>query len=301
MQLSKICEAGSWHAVRRNANTGKEPMPGPYEARLLRVLDYIHDHPDGDLSLDRLADVAAMSRFHWHRVFRGMTGETCAQAVRRIRLHRAACRLVQSDCPVAEVATAVGIPNVQSFTRMFGTAYGMSPVAFRNRGELRPPRLQPGKGVTMTYPIDVTEIPAMRLAAVPHRGAYMEVSQAFERLGTILSSRNLWPQAGGIVGVYYDDPAAVPEAELRSHAGVAFEGEIPEGLDEVRLDGGRAAVLHFKGPYAGLPTAYDYLYGEWLPKSGEEPRDAPATEIYRNTPADTAPDDLLTDICLPIR
>lgn len=61
-----------------------------YEARLLRVLDHIYRNPEGDLSLDALADVVAMSRFHWHRVYQAMTGETCAEAVRRIRMHRAA-------------------------------------------------------------------------------------------------------------------------------------------------------------------------------------------------------------------
>ena len=58
-------------------------MPTTYEDRLRRVIDYIYDHAGEDLSLDTLADVAAMSRFHWHRVFRAMTGETCAKAVRR--------------------------------------------------------------------------------------------------------------------------------------------------------------------------------------------------------------------------
>ncbi len=94
-------------------------MPNTYETRLLRVLDYIHDNPAGDLSLDTLADVAAMSRFHWHRVFHGMTGETCAQAVRRIRLHRAACWLVQQDWPVKMVAARCGFDNVASFSRIF--------------------------------------------------------------------------------------------------------------------------------------------------------------------------------------
>ncbi|MEM9127216.1 MAG: AraC family transcriptional regulator, partial [Pseudomonadota bacterium] len=72
-------------------------MATSYEDRVLRVLAYIHENPAGDLSLDALADVAAMSRFHWHRVFRALTGETCAQAVRRIRLHRAAGWLVRTD------------------------------------------------------------------------------------------------------------------------------------------------------------------------------------------------------------
>ncbi|BBU54628.1 hypothetical protein KU6B_08930 [Mameliella alba] len=66
-----------------------------YEARIRRVTRYIVDTPDGDLSLDALADVAAMSRFHFHRVYAAMTGETVAQAVRRLRLHRAGKWLVQ--------------------------------------------------------------------------------------------------------------------------------------------------------------------------------------------------------------
>ena len=78
-------------------------MPNHLETRVLRVLAYIHDNPAGNLSLDRLADVAAMSRFHWHRVFRAMTGETCAQAVRRTRLHIAAIDLVNTVKPVAQI------------------------------------------------------------------------------------------------------------------------------------------------------------------------------------------------------
>jgi AraC family transcriptional regulator len=82
-------------------------------------LQYIHENPDGDLSLDALADVALMSRFHWHRVFHAMTGETCAQAVKRIRLYRASSWLLGTDKTVAEIATAVGYPNIQSYvTRM---------------------------------------------------------------------------------------------------------------------------------------------------------------------------------------
>ena len=90
-----------------------------YEQRVLRVLQYIHDNPAGDLSLDALSEIAMMSRFHWHRVFVGMTGETCAQAVRRTRLHLAATWLSNSDLPVADVAARAGYPNLQSFTRIF--------------------------------------------------------------------------------------------------------------------------------------------------------------------------------------
>ncbi len=278
-------------------------MRDVYEKRLLRVLDYIHANPGGDLSLDALADVAAMSRYHWHRVFFGMTGETLAEAARRVRLHRAACWLVQTDWPLEEVARKVGYANQQSFTRIFRDGYGTTPGAFRNRGELRPLLLKTEKGEHPVFPIEIKDHPPRILAALPHSGPYLEVGGTFERVSAVFTSRNLWQNARGMLGVYYDDPNAVPAKELRSHAGIILDSAdaVPEGLELVEVAGGKMATMHYKGPYAGLKAAYDHLYGEWLPNSGEDPRDDPAIEIYLNNPADTAPDDLETDVCLPIK
>lgn len=279
-------------------------MSEAYEKRLLRVIDHIHDHPGGDLSLDALADVAALSRFHFHRVFRGVTGETVVQAVRRLRLGRAAHLLVREAHPVAAIAAQVGYPNRASFDRAFREAFGMTPQSFRKRGELRPflSRPTPMKEFPMPEVILRAE-PARRLAAVPHRGPYAEISRAFEKLGTLAATRGLYPQATAMIGVYYDDPTAIPAADLTSHAGLAVPESLPlqAPLEEVRLPGGDCAVLTHKGPYAGLQASYDRLYGQWLPASGREPADSPVFEIYLNTPMDTAPEDLLTEICLPLR
>ena len=121
-------------------------MAGDYERRLRRVVDHIHDNPAGDLSLDRLADVAALSRFHFHRVYNAVVGETAANTVRRMRLHRAAVGLVQGTDPVAMVARRVGYPNVASFTRAFAGHYGLTP-AFRKRDG--PDPVRPRRSVLM--------------------------------------------------------------------------------------------------------------------------------------------------------
>ncbi|MBL9075499.1 AraC family transcriptional regulator [Tabrizicola sp.] len=278
-------------------------MTNANEKRLLRVLDHIHDNPAGDLSLDALSDVAAMSRFHWHRVFRAMTGETLAQAVRRIRMQRASYLLAMTDQPLAAIAASVGMESVPSFKRCFAEAFLMSPTAFRKRGELRPfvrnipPRRDP------MHPIAIrTEAPT-RLAALPHKGAYFEIARAFEKLSAVMASRDLVGSAGRMIAVFYDDPQSVAEPDLRSHAGFEIRGQadLSAPLEEVTLPGGRQAVLTYKGPYAGLPAAYDELFGLWLPQSGEEPADAPSFEVYLNTPMDTAPEDLITELHLPLK
>jgi AraC family transcriptional regulator len=278
-------------------------MTNPNEKRLLRVLDHFHDNPAGDLSLDALSDIAAMSRFHWHRVFRAMTGETLAQAVRRIRMQRASYPLVMTDQSLAAIAASVGMENLASFNRCFADHFLMSPAAFRKRGELRPfvrnplPRRDPMHPVTIR-----TEAP-IRLAVLPHKGAYFEISRAFQKLSAVMASRDLFQSAGRMIAVFYDDPQSVAEPDLRSHAGFEITGlsDLSAPLEEVTLPGGRQAVLTYKGPYAGLPAAYDELFGLWLPQSGEEPADTPAFEVYLNTPMDTAPEDLITELHLPLK
>ncbi|WP_348984576.1 AraC family transcriptional regulator [Aliiroseovarius sp. S2029] len=142
-----------------------------YEDRLLRVLTYVHDNPDGDLSLDRLAEVAAMSRFHWHRVFHAMTGETCAQVVRRMRLHRAAGRLVREDTSVDEIAQECGYPNPRSFVQAFRASYGMTPMAFRQAGRLDAPALLQRRGGLKMHPVEIRDNPARRVIGLPHKGS----------------------------------------------------------------------------------------------------------------------------------
>ncbi len=277
-------------------------MTQNYEARLRRVLQHIFDHPDGDLSLDALADVAAMSRFHWHRVYHAMTGETCAQAVRRVRAHRAAIWLIQTDWPVSEVAKRTGYGNVQSFARAFREIYGQTPAAFRKAGNPGALGLTLKTGETLMYDIEIRDLPPLRLAALRHIGDYAEIGRAFQQLATVFTARAYWPHARGMVGIYYDDPSSVPLADLTSDAGikVADGFEVPQDLTSIDMAGGRHAVLTYKGPYSGLKAAWDHLYGHWLPRSGEELGDAPAFENYLNDPMDVAPADLVTEICAPL-
>ncbi len=277
-------------------------MTAAYENRILRVVDHIHDHPSGDLSLDALADVAALSRFHFHRVFRAVTGETAAQSVRRIRMHKASFALAMTAEPLDWVARGVGYPNLASFARAFGESFGMTPAAFRKRGELRPLNRNPKEEMTLMYPVEIRNEPAMRLAAMPHKGPYFEINRAFEKLSALMAARGLFPFSDRMIGVFYDDPSTVPVDRLRSHAAFSLRQEmtLDAPLEAVSLPEGRQAVLTYTGPYAGLPAAYDQLYALWLPASGEEPADSPTFEVYLNSPMDTPPEKLVTELHLPL-
>jgi AraC family transcriptional regulator len=279
-------------------------MTASYQHRIDRVIAHIRANLAGDLSLDALADVAALSRFHFHRIFAAMTGETVAEAVRRARLNRAAQLLAATTRPVAAIAAEVGYPNADSFARAFREAFGHPPGETRRRGVMPAPLLPRRKGVLPMHDVTISDLPPMRLAALPHTGPYIGIGETFGRVWARAMDAGLGPRLSGpAVGLYYDDPSSVPAAELRAHAGmeVTGDGPLPEGFDAVVVPGGRHAILTLKGPYTGIPAAWSWLYGEWFPASGEEPADRAPFEVYRNGPADTEPADLLTEICVPLR
>ncbi len=279
----------------------KGTVVADYEKRLMRVLRYIHDTPAGDMSLDRLADEAAMSRFHWHRIFHAMTGETCAQAVRRVRLHKAACLLLLQDGSPEEISRAVGYDNPRSFARAFGSQYGTSPAQFRKNGVHVAPLMTRREGEGLMFPVTIREEAPRVIAGVVHEGAYNKIGAAFEAFFALCQSNNLWPRLGNPIGIYFDNPEATPEADLRSMAGAELRLDaVPEGLEGYKIAGGRYAVLTLRGPYTLISEGYDALFGRWLPESGEMPGDAPCFEIYLNSPMNTKPEDLLTEICLPL-
>jgi len=277
-------------------------MRPDFEQRIIRVTDYIFENPNGDLSLKTLAGVAAMSPHHWHRVFSAMTGETLAQAVRRIRLQRASMLLVHQDLPVAEIAGLVGYPNTASFSRAFAARFGIAPLAFRRQGVAGPgnPRFRPP--IRLTHRFEIRRLPALRLAALPHSGDYNRIDRVFETLFGIAIARGLMPEVRGTVGVFHDDPAVTPFAELSSHAAVILGEHVPlsDPLEELHLPGGRHVVVTVTGPFSGLAEAYDQLFNGWLPDSGEEPADSPAYIAYLSNIATTAPRDLVNEIRLPL-
>lgn len=282
-----------------------------YGRRIERVVAHIAANLDEPLDLGGLAAIACFSPYHFHRIYRGMTGETAADTLRRLRLHRASGELVRGTAEIAGIARRAGYGSVEAFNRAFAQSYGLPPAAYRRKGRLEG-MLEPPVTVnsdTLSETVETTmqdvtigDLPALTLIGIDHAGPYMEIGGAFDRLIVWAASRNLIGPDTRSFGVYFDDPEAVAPEKLRSFAGMTCVN--PVTLDgPVRaqeLPAGRYAQLVHKGPYAELERSYRRLYGEWLPQSGHTPADSPCYEEYLNDPRNTPPEELLTRICVPL-
>lgn len=270
-----------------------------YDERIQRVVDYLAGHLDERFDLEALARLAHFSPYHFHRIYRGLLGETVHDTVRRLRLRRAAIDLLDRDLSVERTAVRAGYASQAAFTRAFRAEYGEPPAQYRDAR--RSAGLENEKSLD-TYPVEVAVLGPLRVAAIDHVGDYQLTVEAFERLLTVAATTGLLTPATRTFGIYYDDPAAVPLAELRSTACITVPDDwVPSGgLTDARIDGGRYVRIVHTGPYIELANAYDWLYRFWLPDSGEETRDLPCIEEYLNDPRQVAAKDLQTAVMLPV-
>jgi len=286
-----------------------------YQQRLLRVLLYIQKNLDRELTLDELAEVAHFSPYHFHRIFRGMVGESVRAHIRRLRLERAAGRLIMGDDPIIRIALDAGYESHAAFTRAFGAMTGLSPSEYRKR---RRPLVAHAPGLRYTEDgeiaftttdsggetMDVTikKIPEMRVAFVRHVGPYAECGGAWSRLCMKLGPEGRLGPGAKFIGLSHDDPDVTPADKIRYDACVTVDDDFePAGEIGVQTVGGGAyAVTTHHGPYEKLSQTYAALCGQWVPAHDRTIRAEPSLEIYLNDPESTPPEELLTDIHLPL-
>ena len=163
--------------------------------------------------------------------------------------------------------------------------------------------------------VQIKRFPPITVAATRYVGPYMDCGPAWEHFMGVLTAHNIGvAEPVGGYSICHDDPDVTPphkcRMEICTPLPAGLTSESPEvqkltGGAEVYLrtlggEGDYATVL-IKGSYELLHPAYRSLYGEWLPQSGREPDTFPGFEAYLNCPGSTAPEDLLTEIYIPLK
>jgi len=289
-----------------------------HKRQMLKALVHIQQRLDQPLALRELASLAGLAPHHFHHVFTGMIGESVAAHIRRLRLERAASRLKTTRRSVIDIALEAGYQTHESFTRAFRDAFGASPTRFRQRHNMaaqlpassglhyaaaRPPDgFRAKNSGVKTMHVHVKQFSPLRVAFMRHTGPYDQVGELWSRFMTLLGKEGWIGGQAQFIGLCHDDPAVTPSDKIRYDAcmtvGASFQPFADVGAQTIA--GGDYAVMTHFGPYQKLAASYAKLLGQWLPRSGRTLRPAPSFEVYFNSPEDTPPKDLVTDICVPL-
>lgn len=277
-----------------------------YQERILKVLIYIQNHLDEELSLEKLASIAHFSEFHFHRIFTANTGESIKSYVRRLRLERATTDLTFTNLPIIQIAERAGYDTQQSFHRAFKEAFNETPKAFREK-KLKIIANYGKEKITQpkSIPVEIKTIQPLPVAFVRHIGPYKDLPAVWFELIKEVGMPHFLSEKTLKISIPYDSSETTPEDKLRYDACITIDNLPnfkPKGTIGLQvLHSGKYAVITHYGSIETIDKTYEYLFGVWLPQSNYEPADYPNFMLHHKIPIQTTPDELVTEIYLPVK
>ena len=274
-----------------------------YIQRINKVVAYINNHLDETLDLKTLANEAALSDFHFHRIFKALKGEAIGGYITRLRLEATARLLRYTALTIEEIAFNIGYETPASLSKAFKKQYGISPTEYRTNKDtyiMKKEIINPD--LALKTPKIVTLEPK-NLIYVALTGAYgsLDYGKAYEQLWAVIKAQKLFTKGIESICISYDDPKITEGSLQRSDVCLAIHKPATpqEEVSCKTLAGGKYAVFFYQGSYENLSQVYDTAV-RWVIDHEYTLREEPFFEKYLNDARRTPKEKLKTEIYIPI-
>jgi AraC family transcriptional regulator len=151
--------------------------------------------------------------------------------------------------------------------------------------------------------VEIVDFPETLVAALEHRGPEHLTYDTTRKFVAWRQANGLLPGTGSTYGVHYTDPATTPGDEYRLDLCVSVSEPVlpnPQGVVTKTIPAGRCArVRHLGSRHDVLPA--EWLYRQWLPRSGEQLRDYPMFFHYVNVGPEVKEQEMITDVYMPLK
>ena len=257
--------------------------------RINRAINYAEEFCGDEINLSAMADVACLSKFHFLRVFKNTIGETPVNFLQRIRLERAARKLVfLRNTPITEIAFDSGFGSAQSFSSAFSNRFQVAPRQFRKSNVFRfrsycenrnlpevfrhPAMLELQTNLQRSN-VTIQKRAACRVAYVRHIGSYADgraIGRNFRAIKTWARRQGLLTANSELIGISWDNPNVTPPVNCRHDVCLQVPGSIT-GDDLVGIQtipGGTYAVMPLAGNSPNIRCAWEVFTNSWLPDAG---------------------------------
>ena len=274
-----------------------------YVQRINKVVAYINNHLDETLDLKTLANEAALSDFHFHRIFKALKGEAIGGYITRLRLEATARLLRYTALTIEEIAFNIGYETPASLSKAFKKQYGISPTEYRTNKDtyiMKKEIINPD--LALKAPKIVTLEPK-NLIYVALTGAYgsLDYGKAYEQLWAVIKAQKLFTKGIESICISYDDPKITEGSLQRSDVCLAIHkpASPQEEVSCKTLAGGKYVVFFYQGSYENLSQVYDTAV-RWIIDHEYTLREEPFFEKYLNDARRTPKEKLKTEIYIPI-
>jgi AraC family transcriptional regulator len=271
------------------------------------VIDYISNHLDEKLDLDKLSDISAISPYHFHRIMSAYLGEPIGSYIIRCRIEAGSTLLKYSSQQIDEIAYKMGYETPASFTKAFKKHFGISPTEFRSTNNFFTMKTIISENILpdgFKLKPKIVERVSKKAIYIRLIGDYKsnDYGQAWEKIWKFIKEKRLFGFNQECLGVAYNDPNITENDKCQYDCCVTISKDIkPEGEIGVKnIEGGRYAAFKFRGSFDNISSVYNSIFKNWLPESNYELRDAPCFEKYIKF-SKTNPDNNKTEVYIPVR
>lgn len=292
---------------------------------MVKIIQYIDNNLDTELSLERVSEIAAYSPFHFHRIFKLIVGETLQNYIFRKRIEKSAFYLsLRKNLSVKDIYLNLGFSSHSDFNKVFKKYYGKSPSEFR---KLSPEKFHTISQIhskngqvdtvfdqyicnienllnwsTMNLKIKVTDLPEMNLAAVMSLGI-ANVESSFNVLIDWAKEKQLFPRENlKMISVYHDSFKVTSADKVRIHACMLLDRPLEKQDGEVfpeTLEAGKFIVGSGELTLAEFEQSWVSLF-LWMKENGYKTRKAFPFEIYHSNFKEHPEGKMVVDFCIPI-
>jgi len=253
---------------------------------VVRAVWYIETHFTGEVTLDAVANVACVSRFHMSRAFAESTGLSLQRYIRGRRLTEAARLLANGAPDILTVALDFGYGSHEAFTRAFRDEFGITPEQVR--GQRHTNNLSLMEAITMNETSTTSIEPTRLVDGKPLRIAGLKETYNMETRGGIpaqwqrfvpfldTTPGRLNKLDYGLCMTFDESGTFEYMCGFEVSPGVTIRPE----LEVVDLPAQRYAVFAHRDHVSALPKTFDAIWSQWLPNSGYVAINAPSFELY---------------------
>ena len=284
---------------------------------LRQAIDYMEDRLETKLEIEDIAKAAWSSKYHFQRMFHGLTGFTVTEYIRNRRLTLSAEELASTDNKVIDVALKYGYESPEAFTKAFQRLHGITPSAAKKKDvKLKSfPRISfqiQIKGVTeMKYRIvEESASTVVGKDFIIQKDAATEIPEFVETIwknGTHDQINGVLGKPAGtlLYGYHYDFSE---DGTKRYLMGLELEegNKTPQDLTVLQIPTQTFAVFDGRGKIPDdveigleIVNVWSRIYSEWFPSANFEQVEGPCIEKYYWV--DESQADSICEVWIPVR
>ncbi len=321
-KANKRSQSPKGHDQEELPNKTEVSVQVDYKSRINKVFNFIDQNLDSKLPLNTISEIAFFSPFHFHRVFKTMTGETLNEFITRRRIEKSVLDLLHKKLSISEISHTYGFGENAAYTKAFKKYYGVSPTEFKRQNPNKFTRIRQLKSkngqeypdidqyvcvidnlkkwIKMNAKIEVKEMSRLNYSYISCIGSN-ELSGAFQKLMAWAIPKGLMNEQAKMMTIYHDSLKVTEEEKARLSACFILEKpvEVEGEIELSQMTAGKYIVGRFEIQLEDFEKSWTSLY-LWMNENGYNKADKDSFEIYHNNFNEHPEKKAIVDFYVPI-